>query len=227
MLGDAVTEFHGERPARPRRRREPGRGSPPSSRSSASASSPRRATSTAPASRSSEAPCSSTSASGPPTPDVFAVGDVASFHDPVFGHRRLIQHWTNANHHGERLGRSLAGETAPYDQVAYFFTEVFGTKLGLLGDLDGGHDELITRGTLEEGLIGYYLDGDRLVAALIIGQTPETQEELTRLLRNHARVREPGALRSRTRLWRSRSTRPADPAADRRSVRARAAAHPP
>ena len=28
------------------------------------------------------------------TPDVFAIGDLASFHDPVFGHRRLIQHWT-------------------------------------------------------------------------------------------------------------------------------------
>ena len=44
---------------------------------------------------------------------VYAAGDVASFHDPVFGHRRLIQHWTNANHHGERLGRLLAGETRP------------------------------------------------------------------------------------------------------------------
>ena len=76
-------------------------------------------------------------------PGIWAVGDIASFHDPVFGHRRLIQHWTNANHQGERLGRLLAGEDAPYDQVAFFFSEVFGTKIGLLGDLDGGHDELV------------------------------------------------------------------------------------
>ena len=112
------------------------------------------------------------------------MGDIANFHDPVFGHRRLIQHWTNANHQGERLGRLLAGEDAPYDQVAFFFSEVFGTKIGLLGDLDGGHDELVMRGSLEEGaLIGWYLRDERLVAALIVGQTPEVQEELNDLLR--------------------------------------------
>ena len=122
-------------------------------------------------------------------PGIWAVGDIASFHDPVFGHRRLIQHWTNANHQGERLGRLLAGEDAPYDQVAFFFSEVFGTKIGLLGDLDGGHDELVMRGSLEAGaLLGWYLRDERLVAALIVGQPPEVQEELNGLLRGRARL---------------------------------------
>jgi 3-phenylpropionate/trans-cinnamate dioxygenase ferredoxin reductase subunit len=128
-------------------------------------------------------------------PGVWAVGDIANFHDPVFGHRRLIQHWTNANHQGERLGRLLAGEDSPYDQVAYFFSEVFGTKIGLLGDLDGGHDELVMRGSLEQGaLIGWYLRGERLVAALIVGQAPEVQEELNSLLRGRAHVADRVAL---------------------------------
>jgi len=30
---------------------------------------------------------------------VFAIGDLARFDDPVAGHRRLIQHWTNATYH--------------------------------------------------------------------------------------------------------------------------------
>jgi 3-phenylpropionate/trans-cinnamate dioxygenase ferredoxin reductase subunit len=128
-------------------------------------------------------------------PAIWAVGDIANFHDPVFGHRRLIQHWTNANHQGQRLGRLLAGQDAPYDQVAYFFSEVFGTKIGLLGDLDGGHDELVMRGSLEEGaLIGWYLRDERLVAALIIGQTPELQEELNGLLRARAHLADRDAL---------------------------------
>ena len=115
---------------------------------------------------------------------VYAAGDVASFHDPVFGHRRLIQHWTNANHHGERLGRLLAGENAPYDLVAYFFSEVFGTKLGLLGDLEAGHDDLVVRGSLEEGdLTVFYLRESRLVAALVSGSAMATQDELSGLLR--------------------------------------------
>jgi NADPH-dependent 2,4-dienoyl-CoA reductase/sulfur reductase-like enzyme len=81
-------------------------------------------------------------------PGIYAVGDIANFSDPIFGHRRLIQHWTNASYQGDRLGRLLAGQDTPYDQVAYFFSEVFGTKIGLLGDLDGGH-ELVMRGSLE------------------------------------------------------------------------------
>jgi NTE family protein len=127
--------------------------------------------------------------------DVYAAGDVVSFHDPVFGHRRLIQHWTNANHHGERLGRVLAGEDAPYDLVAYFFSEVFGTKLGLLGDLDGGHDELIVRGSLEEGsLAAFYLRENRLVAVLVSGPPAAAQEELNGLLRAGAVLRDRAAL---------------------------------
>jgi 3-phenylpropionate/trans-cinnamate dioxygenase ferredoxin reductase subunit len=122
-------------------------------------------------------------------PGIYAVGDIANFSDPIFGHRRLIQHWTNANHQGDRLGRLLAGQDTPYDQVAYFFSEVFGTRIGLLGDLDGGHDELVMRGSLEEGaLLGWYLREGRLTAALIVGQTPETQNELNALLRVQARL---------------------------------------
>jgi len=126
---------------------------------------------------------------------VYAGGDVASFHDPVFGHRRLIQHWTNANHHGERLGRSLAGEDAPYDLVAYFFSEVFGTKLGLLGDLDAGHDELVVRGSLEGGsLTVFYLRESHLVAALVSGEAAAGQAELAKLLRAGPVIRDRAAL---------------------------------
>ena len=190
ILGDIVAEFRGSggkltgavTQARARDRA-------PSSRSSASACSPRPAISRAPASSSRRARCSSTSASRRSVPGIYAVGDIANFCDPIFGHRRLIQHWTNANHQGDRLGRLLAGQDTPYDQVAFFFSEVFGTKIGLLGDLDGGHDELVMRGSLEEGaLIGWYLRDERLVAALIVGQTPETAERAQRAAAAHGRA---------------------------------------
>jgi 3-phenylpropionate/trans-cinnamate dioxygenase ferredoxin reductase component len=122
-------------------------------------------------------------------PGIWAVGDIANFSDPIFGHRRLIQHWTNANHQGDRLGRLLAGQDTPYDQVAFFFSEVFGTKIGLLGDLDGGHDELVMHGSLEAGsLVGWYLRDGRLVAGLIVGQTPDFQNELNEVLRVQGRL---------------------------------------
>ena len=128
-------------------------------------------------------------------PDVYAVGDVARFDDPIFGHSRVIQHWTNADHQGDRVGRILAGEDAPYDLVAYFFSEVFGVKLGLIGDLDGGHDELTMRGSLEDGaVLGCYLRGGRLIAVLLSGQDAETQETFTSLVRRQASVQSRDAL---------------------------------
>jgi NADPH-dependent 2,4-dienoyl-CoA reductase/sulfur reductase-like enzyme len=128
-------------------------------------------------------------------PGVLAAGDVARFHDPIFGHSRLIQHWTNADHHGRQVGRILAGEDAPYDLVAYFFSEVFGVKLGLIGDLDGGHDELVMRGSLEEGAVtGFYLRAGQLVAVLVSGVDPDTQQSLTALVREQAKVQDRRAL---------------------------------
>ncbi len=51
------------------------------------------------------------------------------------------------------------------------------------------------RGSLEEGaLIGWYLREERLVAALIVGQAPEVQEELNDLLRARARLADRAAL---------------------------------
>ena len=110
----------------------------------------------------------------------------------------MIQHWTNAHYQGDRARTHARGRVAPFDQVAYFFTEVFGVKLGLLGDIGAGHDRIVTHGNLEEGLIAYYLADDRLVATLISGQTAETQTELTRLLRDRAHLRDPGLLADAT-----------------------------
>src|SRR5205085_747047 len=46
---------------------------------------------------------------------VYAVGDVARFHDPVFGRPRRIEHWSNANYQGGELGRILAVTEGGYD----------------------------------------------------------------------------------------------------------------
>jgi hypothetical protein len=51
------------------------------------------------------------------------------------------------------------------------------------------------RGSLEQGaLIGWYLRDEHLVAALIVGQPAEVQDELNSLLRRQARVTDRCAL---------------------------------
>jgi NADPH-dependent 2,4-dienoyl-CoA reductase/sulfur reductase-like enzyme len=115
-------------------------------------------------------------------PDVYAVGDVARFYDPLFDRHRRIEHWSNANYQGTTVGARLAGEDVSYDVVSTFFTEVFGLTLRLFGDVDH-FDEIVFRGQLEdEHAIGFYLQGQRLVATLVVGQDEETENTLKELI---------------------------------------------
>lgn len=127
-------------------------------------------------------------------PDVYAVGDVARFYDPVFERQRRIEHWSNANHQGADVGRLLAGGDGGYDVVSTFFSEVFGITFKVFGDVDH-FDEIVFRGALEdERAVGFYLKGDRLVACLLVGQDEEAENQLKELIREHASVRSPEVL---------------------------------
>jgi 3-phenylpropionate/trans-cinnamate dioxygenase ferredoxin reductase component len=125
-------------------------------------------------------------------PDVYAIGDVARFPDPVSGHLRRIEHWSNANAQGAHLGRQLAGATEPYDEVATFFTQLFDLKLQVLGEVELSH-ECVLRGSLAEGrLIGFHLAEDgHLVGAVVHGHAADVAAELADLLRRHPVVDDP------------------------------------
>ncbi len=121
-------------------------------------------------------------------PDVYAVGDVARFWDPVFERHRRIEHWSNANLQGAEVGKVLAGAHGGYDAVSSFFTEIFGITLKVLGEI-GDHDELILRGSIDDGgLLGLYLQGRRLIGALAVGQDEAVEERLKGAIRARADV---------------------------------------
>jgi len=121
--------------------------------------------------------------------DVYAIGDVARFQDTIVGRPRRIEHWSNANAQGIHLGRILAGTTAAYEHVAAFFTKMFDLQLQVLGDPDGGVDEVFLRGSIASGhLLGLYLREERLVGAVVVGQTPDMVEELTTLLHDQPKL---------------------------------------
>ncbi len=119
-------------------------------------------------------------------PGVYAVGDVARFHDPVFGRARRIEHWSNANYQGAELGKILATGEGGYDVVSSFFSELFGVSIRVFGDTTV-HDRLELDGSFEAGkAVVLYLDGGRITAALTMGQEDETHERLKELIRAQA-----------------------------------------
>jgi NADPH-dependent 2,4-dienoyl-CoA reductase/sulfur reductase-like enzyme len=126
-------------------------------------------------------------------PDVYAVGDVANFIDPLFGRRR-IEHWSNANFQGTEVGKILAGRDGGFDIVSTFFTEFFGLTLKVFGDIDPS-DDLVVRGSLQDqDLIGFYLHKGRLVATLVVGQEESTEEKLKELIAAKANPADPELL---------------------------------
>jgi NADPH-dependent 2,4-dienoyl-CoA reductase/sulfur reductase-like enzyme len=126
-------------------------------------------------------------------PGIWAAGDVARFHDPVFGRRRRIEHWSNANYQGTEVGKALAGLDARYDSVSTFFTEVFGHTIKVFGDTSQADDRTF-EGSLADGrLLGLYLERGRIAGAVLSGQDEETEERLKRAIRDRASAQAPVA----------------------------------
>jgi NADPH-dependent 2,4-dienoyl-CoA reductase/sulfur reductase-like enzyme len=119
-------------------------------------------------------------------PDVYAVGDVANFFDPLFGRRRRIEHWSNANYQGTEVGKILAGRDGGYDRVSEFFTEIFGITIKVFGDARRD-SHCIVHGSLEEGMyaLGANERGE-VIGALSIGQPEEIEELLRQQIRSRA-----------------------------------------
>jgi NADPH-dependent 2,4-dienoyl-CoA reductase/sulfur reductase-like enzyme len=118
--------------------------------------------------------------------DVYAAGDMANFPDPIFGRRRRIEHWSNANYQGAEVGKVLAGAEGGYDTVSSFFSEVFGYTFRVFGDISE-FDEFELHGSLADGkAVGHYLAGGTLVGALSVGQEDETEQALKAAIAAHA-----------------------------------------
>jgi 3-phenylpropionate/trans-cinnamate dioxygenase ferredoxin reductase subunit len=134
---------------------------------------------------------------------IYAVGDVARFPDAVAGHRRRIEHWSNAHAQGAYLGRVLAGSRAPYDEVAAFFTQLFDVKLQVLGDPDGGVDETLLIGSIaDRRVLGFYLRDRRVVGAVLTGQAADVVERVAEVVREQPEADDPEALLADPR-WRT------------------------
>jgi NADPH-dependent 2,4-dienoyl-CoA reductase/sulfur reductase-like enzyme len=66
-------------------------------------------------------------------PDVYAAGDVTAFHHPVFDRRLRLESWRHAQNHGIAVGKAMCGDTTPYDDIPWFWTDQHGVNLQVAG----------------------------------------------------------------------------------------------
>ncbi|MFF6774910.1 NAD(P)/FAD-dependent oxidoreductase [Streptomyces sp. NPDC012637] len=104
-------------------------------------------------------------------PDVYAVGDCASFPSARYGERLLVHHWDNALQGPRTVAAGIVGEAPePYDPVPYFWSEQFGRFVQYAGH-HGAADTLLWRGDpAEEAWTVLWLRGETPVALLAVGR---------------------------------------------------------
>jgi len=116
--------------------------------------------------------CGADLAAGPP--GVFAAGDVARWHNGLFGEEMRVEHWTNASEQGAHAGHNLMawagrkeGPTTPYDAVPFFWSDQYGLRIQFLGRASDGDEVRVVHGSVEDrAFVAMYGNGGRLRGVL-------------------------------------------------------------
>ena len=113
---------------------------------------------------------------GAAAPNVYAVGDVARWHNPTFGAALRIEHRTNAAEQGMTVAHNLLN---PSDQwslatVPYFWSDQYETKIQAFGHLSNYDEALVLeQDTSKRQLLVAYRTDERLAGVLAAGKSPK------------------------------------------------------
>ncbi len=100
-------------------------------------------------------------------PDIYAAGDVAAFPAPALERRMRVEHENAALTMGQRAGLCMAGQDARYDELPFFYSDLFDLGYEAVGLLDARLETVEQWVTpFREGVV-YYLDGARVRGALL------------------------------------------------------------
>jgi NADPH-dependent 2,4-dienoyl-CoA reductase/sulfur reductase-like enzyme len=107
---------------------------------------------------------------------VYAAGDVARWHNPLFGTSMRIEHRTNAVEQGMAAARNLLRPQArkSFAPVPYIWSDQYDMKIQAFGYLRGHDEAAVVDGDLDERrFVAAYRTGDRLTGALAVGMPPK------------------------------------------------------
>ena len=124
--------------------------------------------------------------------EIYAAGDVANHHNPIFGRRIRVEHWENALHQGAAAARSMIGKLEPYEEVYWFWSDQYDANLQYAG-FHTAWDDLVVRGSFEErSFVAFYCAEGRVLAAVALNRGRDLRRSIP-LIKGRQRV-EPGRL---------------------------------
>ncbi|MEU7812238.1 FAD-dependent oxidoreductase [Pseudonocardia sp. NPDC049154] len=106
---------------------------------------------------------------------VYAAGDVARWHNPLFDAAMRIEHWTSAAEQGASAARNALDPTAakPYQTVPYFWSDWYDSRIQFVGIPGSDEVEVVSGGPEEGSFVALYRTGDRLTGALTLNRQAE------------------------------------------------------
>lgn len=100
-------------------------------------------------------------------PDIYAAGDVASFHNPALDQFLRVEHEDNANTMGQLAGQAMAGRPVTYDHLPSFYSDLFELGFEAVGDVDSRLETVVDwKEPYHKGVV-YYLRGGRVRGVLL------------------------------------------------------------
>jgi 3-phenylpropionate/trans-cinnamate dioxygenase ferredoxin reductase subunit len=110
-------------------------------------------------------------------PGIFAAGDMCEYDGVRHGRRLRIEHEEVAAAQGRHVARAMLGSDEPFADVPYFWSDLADwVTLEYVGNAGAGWDDEIVHGDLAGGAFSvWFLQDDRLVAALAVGRTDDIE----------------------------------------------------
>jgi 3-phenylpropionate/trans-cinnamate dioxygenase ferredoxin reductase subunit len=120
-------------------------------------------------------------------PGVFAAGDVANAHHPLYGRPIRVEHWANALHQGPVAARAMLGRPAVHDLVPYFFSDQYDVGMEYAG-FAPAWDSVVFRGDpASREFVAFWLGGTRVLAGMNVNVWDVT-DTIQRLIRERIPV---------------------------------------
>lgn len=122
-------------------------------------------------------------------PDIYAAGDVASFHHALFETDLRVEHWANALNGGPAAARSMLDHDITYDRVPYFFSDQYDLGMEYSGWAPAGtYDQVVIRGDAgKREFIAFWVKDGRVLAGMNVNVWDVT-DKIQNLVRSKARV---------------------------------------
>ena len=117
---------------------------------------------------------------------IYAIGDLAFYPDRIMGGMRRQTHWENARKQGLIAGANMTGKKRiRYEQVPYFWTEMFDLRMDLVGDFSVLPTRVDLHGAYaKKKFVLRYYQGDKLRGILLCQQSPREVESAKTQLRH-------------------------------------------